>query len=98
MKNNNKIEIIKKSILPILKRHRVTKAGIFGSFARGEQNRDSDVDILVEIHGGTDMLELIRLKRILEISLKKKVDLVEYESIRSELRNNILQDEIRIIK
>lgn len=45
----NKIESIKKKIVPILKKHGVVRAGIFGSYARGEQNKNSDVDILIEV-------------------------------------------------
>ncbi|MBI2632102.1 nucleotidyltransferase family protein [Candidatus Pacearchaeota archaeon] len=98
MKNISKIEEIKEKIMPILKDYKVIKAGIFGSFARGKQNNKSDVDILVEIDGGTDLIDLIRLKRDIEESLKKKVDLVEYAGIRKELRKNILNNEIPIIQ
>lgn len=39
MKVKSEIDNIKDKILPILKEHKVTKAGIFGSFARGEQTK-----------------------------------------------------------
>ncbi len=59
-KDNSKInfEEIKKKIAPILKKYNVTKAGIFGSYARGEQKRNSDVDILIEIGDWADFFEL----------------------------------------
>ena len=44
----NKINKIKKPIVDVLKKHGVKKAGIFGSYARGEQKKNSDVDILVQ--------------------------------------------------
>lgn len=91
------IESIKKKILPILKKYNVKKAGIFGSFARGENKKRSDVDILAEIDKKYDLLDVIRIKLLLEKSMKRKVDLVEYKLIRSELKENILNDEIRII-
>jgi predicted nucleotidyltransferase len=94
---NKDIENIKERILPILKKYKVTKAGIFGSFARGEQKKKSDVDILAEIDKKYDLLEIIRIKLLLEKALKKKVDLVEYELIRPEIKGNILNEEIRII-
>ena len=46
MVKNKEIEEIKMKIIPVLKEYRVTRAGIFGSYARGEQKKDSDIDIL----------------------------------------------------
>ena len=83
-KNNQKeknIEALKKKIIPILKSYKVTKAGIFGSFARGDNKKKSDVDILAEIDKKYDLLEVIRIKLMLEKAIKRKVDLVEYELI-----------------
>lgn len=97
MKKKSEIESIKEKILPLLKENNVIKAGIFGSYARGEQNKKSDVDILVEITNGTDLIELIRLRNKLQKAIKKKVDLVEYGSMRKEIKHFILNDEIRII-
>lgn len=95
----SKIEQIKIKILPILKKHKVTKAGIFGSYARGEQKKRSDVDILVEIDDEKmDLIDFIKLKNLIEKSIKKKIDLVEYSSIRKELKEGILNDEVSILR
>ena len=42
------IEEIREKILPVHKRYDVVRAAIFGSFARGEMEESSDIDILVE--------------------------------------------------
>ncbi len=97
MRKNNFLKEIRKKIVPLLKEHNVTRAGIFGSYARGEQNKKSDVDILVEIGDGTDLIELIRLRTKLQNIIKRKVDLVEYGGIRREIRDSILRDEVRIL-
>jgi predicted nucleotidyltransferase len=89
------IEQIKKKILPILKKFNVKKAGIFGSYARGEQKKRSDVDILVKTEE-MGMFEFIGLREELRKALKRKVDLVEYEEIRHEIKQNILGDEIPV--
>ncbi len=94
---NKEIEAIMQKIVPILKANKVTKAGIFGSYARGEQKKKSDVDILVEIKDNRSLTEVIGLKLTLEKNLKRKVDLVEYCTIRKELKESILNDEIQII-
>jgi len=100
--NNQKIkksiEVLKKKIIPVLKSYGVIKAGIFGSFARGENKKKSDIDILIKINNGTDLLTLIRLRQILQETIKRKVDLVEYETIRKELKDRILNDEITILQ
>lgn len=90
------IKEIEKKIVPILKKNNVKKAGIFGSYAKGEQNNKSDVDILVELDENLSLYDLIGIKLELEKTLKKNVDLVEYNTIRSELRESILNGEIKI--
>ena len=97
MEVNNQIERIRVKITPTLKEYRVTRASIFGSYARGDQNKKSDVDILIEIDRGTDLIELIRLRTKLQRIIKRKVDLVEYTSIRKELKNSILNHQVRIL-
>ncbi|MEK6894971.1 MAG: nucleotidyltransferase domain-containing protein [Nanoarchaeota archaeon] len=92
-----KLSEIKERIIPILKKNKVKKAGIFGSYARGDNKKNSDVDLLVELDEKWDLFDVIGLKLLLEKKLKKKVDLVEYETIRPELKEYILKDEIRII-
>ena len=95
--NPKELSAIKKKIIPILKAYRIKKAGIFGSFARGENKKKSDVDILAEIGKKYSLLDVIGIKLQLEKAVKKKVDLVEYELIRKEIKDNILNDEIRIL-
>jgi len=97
MKRGSDLIKIRQKIIPVLKKYKVTKAGIFGSYARGEQKKNSDVDILVKVSDDWGLIEIIRLKRMLQSALGKKVDLVEYETIRPELRDNILRDEISIL-
>jgi hypothetical protein len=89
------IEIIKKKVMPILKKNKVTKAGIFGSYARGEQNENSDIDILVEVQGS--LLDLVELEFELEKVLNKKVDLLSYGGISKYMKDIILSEEVRIV-
>jgi len=98
MEKNKEIEEIKQKIIPLLKKYKVTKAGIFGSYSRGEQKKSSDIDLLIKIHNDTGLLTLIGLKLELQKAIKRKVDIIEYETIRKELRKQILNDEIRILQ
>jgi predicted nucleotidyltransferase len=63
---------------------------------RGEQKKRSDIDILVEYSELPDLLKLIELERHLQRLLKKKVDLVEKNGIRPELKDRILKEVVYI--
>jgi len=91
---NHLMDKIKKMSIPILKRNGVVKAGVFGSVARGEQKKSSDIDILVEFDGS--LLDLVRIERELQEKLGRKVDLLTYNSISPYLKERILKDEVRI--
>ena len=98
IKPNKEIEKIKSKITKVLKKNKVSKAGIFGSYSRGEQKKDSDIDIAVEINDkDMSLLGFIRLIRSLEELLKRKVDLVEYNAIKPRIKERILREEIKII-
>lgn len=94
-KNLNKMI---KVIVATLKKYGIKRAGIFGSYVRGEQKKGSDIDILVEVEKKADLIDFIRLKNTLEKAVKRKVDLVEYDCIRQEIKQNILGEEVPIIR
>ncbi len=95
---NKKVEQIKSKILIILKANKVKRAGIFGSYARSEQKKNSDVDILVEINDkGFSLLDMAKLKILLEKTLGKNVDLIEYSMLHPMIKKNALNEEVRII-
>lgn len=91
------IEDIKHKSEPVLRRGGVTRASLFGSFARGQATSTSDVDILVELPLGKSLFDFIGLKLELEDVLGKKVDLVEYKTIKPDLKSYILKDQIILI-
>ena len=93
----DEIEQIKHKILPILKIYNINKAGLFGSLVRGELQKDSDIDILVEIKGNISLLDFVGIKLEIEEELGRKVDLIEYSAIKPVLRDNILKEQVAII-
>jgi len=92
----NKQEIAKK-IIPILKKQGVKKAALFGSQARGDTKKNSDVDLLVKLPKRFGLFEMGGLKMDLEEALNKKVDLVEYAAIHPLLKKQILKEKISIL-
>ena len=84
---------LRNKIIPILERYEVKRAAVFGSYVRGEQTKDSDIDILVEFKGKKSLLDLAGLKIELEDTLHRKVDVLTYNSLHPLLKNKILQEQ-----
>jgi predicted nucleotidyltransferase len=69
----------------------VREIGIFGSVAR-EEDRESDIDILVEFGPDADLLTYIGLWQFLEDRLDKRIDLISKGSLRGGMRERVLKD------
>lgn len=98
MESENSISAIKKKALPILKRHDVKRASIFGSFARGDTKANSDIDFLIEFKKkDKSLFDLVDLKFELEETLGRNVDIVTFNSIYWRLREQILAEQVKIL-
>ncbi len=90
MLSSNNIEHILRNLKPTLSdKFEVERIGYFGSFARGDQNADSDVDILVEFRRPLGWA-FFDLQELLEKELQRKVDLVSSKALKEQLRDEIL--------
>jgi predicted nucleotidyltransferase len=77
---------------PILEeRYFVKRIGIFGSYARDEQKKESDVDIIVEFTSPVGF-KFIELKLYLEEILDKKVDLVTPNALKPQIKESVLKE------
>ena len=76
----------------------VKKAYIFGSFARNEESKKSDIDILVDLdyQNGADFFTFIDMKDQLSFLLKKSVDLVSSNGLSKHIRP-IIEAEMKLI-
>ncbi|MEI6049683.1 MAG: nucleotidyltransferase family protein [Bacteroidota bacterium] len=89
---------IKKIILSHLKEFNPIKVGIFGSFARGDNKKGSDIDILVEFKEAPSLLTLIKLENDLSEILGVKVDLVTTGALKNKrIKKSIKKDLINIL-
>ena len=93
----NGLEEVKKLAIPILKAHKIKKAAVFGSFARGDFDDKSDVDILIETPEGFSLFDLAGLHLDLEDTLGRKVDVVVYNSINPLIRDRVMKEKKDII-
>jgi predicted nucleotidyltransferase len=74
----------------------VVKIGLFGSVAREESSKESDVDILIEKEKPLSLIRFVRMKLLLEKRLGKKVDLISLEGLREELREEVEKEVIYV--
>ena len=83
-------------INPILQKYGIKKAALFGSYARGDYDEKSDIDILIE--APVEMgLSFLSLKHDLEDTLQKKIDLVTYNGVSPYLKDDIFKNQIPLL-
>lgn len=89
---------IKNIILSHLKEYDPIKVGLFGSFARGENIKGSDIDILVQFKESPSLLTLIKMENDLTEILGVKVDLVTIGAIKNKrIKRSIKKDLVIIL-
>jgi predicted nucleotidyltransferase len=82
-----------RKIFPQLKdQYSVSGLGIFGSYAREEQHKGSDLDVLVLFDEPPSLFRYIELENMLSDSLGVKVDLVMADALKPNLKTRILQE------
>lgn len=91
------IKQIKERILPILKKHNINEVYLFGSYARGEANSDSDVDIYCESGDIRTFVDQDILEEELEESLGKDVDVIFTSATLDDyFKEQLEKDKIRL--
>jgi hypothetical protein len=86
------IEIIRSIKPEIQTRYGVHRVGLFGSYAREQQRRRSDIDILVTFNRDIDLFDFLDLREYLENRLKSKVDLVMESALKPAIGKHILAE------
>jgi uncharacterized protein len=81
----------KEKIIEICKRNDISYCALFGSFARGEANENSDIDLLVRFSKPKGW-DWINAALEIEDALGKKVDLVTENGLNKHIKDNVLKD------
>ena len=90
MLSRTDIEVKLRSLKPELtKQFHVSRIGYFGSYAKGQQNENSDLDILVEFSEPVGW-KFFTLERFLEQSFGIPIDLVTKEALKDHMKTPIL--------
>ena len=84
-------------IAPVLKKHGIKKAGLFGSVARGEEGPKSDIDILIQPHKKMSLFDIFDVQEELEKLTKKNIDLVTYGSLQPMLKKGVIAHQLQIL-
>lgn len=80
----------------IQEKYHVSELGIFGSYVRGEDTEDSDVDILIDYDEAPTLIELIELEYYLSDILGLKVDVVTKNSLKPPSKDQILLEAVTL--
>ena len=89
-------KIIRRHLPKLTQKYNISYLGIFGSYIRGEQKEDSDLDILVEFSKEPDLLEFIGLKQELSETLGVEVDLVMKSALKPRIGKRILEEVVQV--
>lgn len=84
---------IREKTLPVFRKYGIERVAVFGSYAKGREREESDVDFLVRYAPGVkrSLFTHVRLVNELQDVLKKKVDVVSEQSLSQLLRDEVLR-------
>lgn len=90
------LEKLREYFPEIKEQYQIQKIGIFGSYARGKENQDSDIDILVQFNPDVKfgLMTFCQLENQLSEKLGKKVDLVTKDGLKPHIERAILAEVI----
>jgi predicted nucleotidyltransferase len=90
------IKIRRGEIAQIAARHGAGHIRVVGSVARGEERPDSDVDLLVSMERGRDLLDLVALEQDLGAALRRSVDVLTDEGLSPYLKDQIQAEAVAV--
>jgi uncharacterized protein len=89
-------EVLLEAAAPVLRalaaEHGYSRLAVFGSIARHEARKDSDIDLLVETPEGTSSFDFIRFKQLIEQVLGREIDLVSYGGLKANVDDDIRRE------
>ncbi|MCK9299485.1 nucleotidyltransferase family protein [Methanoculleus sp. YWC-01] len=84
----------REEILAIAARHGARRVRVFGSVARGEETRSSDLDLLVEFEPGRSLLDQIALAQDLKDLLGREVDVVTEKGLHWYVKERVCREAV----
>lgn len=90
------MEILRQQRPMLVEQYNVASLELFGSYVRHEQQKDSDLDILVTFSKPPSLFKFVRLENHLSDTLGVKVDLVMKDSLKPAIGKNILREAVQV--
>ena len=87
---------LRRHLPELVTRYHVHSLGVFGSYVRGEQQRDSDVDVLATFDQIPGLLKFIELENYLSDLLGLRVDLVMRDALKPAIGEQILAEVVSV--
>ena len=93
------LEDIAKVVKPLTEKYHVKAIYLFGSYARGEADENSDLDFLVYIDEGFKLTNVLALGEELREALQKRVDIFEIHEINkdSDFYRNVMREKVLVV-
>jgi predicted nucleotidyltransferase len=85
-------QILRQNKLLLQEHYQVTQLGIFGSYARGEQTPESDVDVLIDYERAPTLFKLVELQDFLSSLTGLRVDVVTKNGLKPRIRERVLSE------
>ena len=96
MKIEELLQEKREQILKIAAEHGACNVRVFGSVARGEADRDSDIDFLIDLGENRSPWFPVRLIKDLEKLLERKVDIVTENGLKERIKQRVLEEAIKL--
>ncbi len=94
MKSRDLLRERREEILHVAAKHGARNVRVFGSIARGDDDEQSDIDLLVEFESGRSLLDHAALWLELQQLLGRKVDVVSDRGIKPRMRDRVLREAV----
>lgn len=96
MVSKNQLNLKRGEILELASSYGINRIRVFGSVARGEENPESDIDLLVNFNEDSSLFDLIAFKHEVEKLLEQQVDVVSENALHWYIKDKILQEAVEI--
>lgn len=88
---------INTKIVSYLKQYHPSMVGVFGSYARNEQTKFSDIDVLIDFKSALSLLQIVHIEQELSEILGIKVDLVTMASLKNAKIKEYIKKDLLVI-
>lgn len=90
------INKLKEEINFLSSNYSVKSIGLYGSYVRNENSKNSDIDLLIDFSNMPDIFQFVELSNYLSKKLNRKIDLVTVDSVRPEIKTQVFNEAVFI--